>query len=231
MAKVQYGFLRVRKGDIVVDVGAYPGDFTLHSSLLVGDTGKVIAIEPHPRNFAFLKANVVLNNLRNVILINKAVSNYVGKGQLNGIDTGAHLSRLKGIPVEVVTLDKLLYDLGITRVDVVKIDIEGQEKEALEGFQLITGVREIAIETHTKYYLNYVTKYLMERGFKVRFLDNLLLIRNVLKDSVIPCLFLAEFKSRFLASRLLLRYMLGTSDHPIPACRSRATTIVYGIRY
>ena len=54
MAKLQYGFPRISKGDVVIDVGAFPGNFTLHASILTGNLGKVIAVEPHPKNFSLL---------------------------------------------------------------------------------------------------------------------------------------------------------------------------------
>jgi FkbM family methyltransferase len=110
---------------IVIDVGAFPGDFTLHASMLAGNSGKVIAIEPHPKNFSLLKLNVMVNNLKNVFLVNKAVSSYEGKALLVASNADAHLSDSEGIEVETVTLDKLLLNLGVNHADVVKIDVEG----------------------------------------------------------------------------------------------------------
>lgn len=53
-----------RPGDVVIDAGANIGFFTLISSVLVGDFGKVYAIEAHPRVFKYLEGNVVLNKCK-----------------------------------------------------------------------------------------------------------------------------------------------------------------------
>ncbi|MEM0136250.1 MAG: FkbM family methyltransferase, partial [Thermoplasmatales archaeon] len=63
-----------RKGDVVVDVGAGIGDFSILAANAVGENGKVLAIEPSTRNFNLLKKNLVKNNIKNVIIYNYAVS-------------------------------------------------------------------------------------------------------------------------------------------------------------
>jgi len=64
----------VKKGDTVLDIGANIGYYTLIFARLVGDTGKVYAFEPEPRNFEILKKNVETNGYKNVVLVNGAVS-------------------------------------------------------------------------------------------------------------------------------------------------------------
>ena len=63
-----------KEGDIVVDVGAHIGRYTIISSKRIGQSGKVIAIEPHPSNFEMLNRNIKLNGLTNVIPLNYAVN-------------------------------------------------------------------------------------------------------------------------------------------------------------
>ena len=58
------------KGDIVVDVGAYLGRYTLTSSIRVGENGKVIAIEADPSHYEMLNKNLELNKISNVTTIN-----------------------------------------------------------------------------------------------------------------------------------------------------------------
>ncbi len=61
---------RPTKGDIVVDVGAYLGRYTLTSSNLVGENGKVVAIEGDPSHYEMLNKNLKLNKVSNVTAIN-----------------------------------------------------------------------------------------------------------------------------------------------------------------
>ena len=61
---------RPTKGDIVVDVGAYLGRYTLTSSNLVGENGKVVAIEGDPSHYEMLNKNLKLNRTSNVTAIN-----------------------------------------------------------------------------------------------------------------------------------------------------------------
>src|SRR5215216_2460824 len=61
-----------KNGDIVIDVGAHIGPYTLKASKLVGLNGKVVAIEAAPDNFDILNRNIQLNKLTNVIALNYA---------------------------------------------------------------------------------------------------------------------------------------------------------------
>ena len=69
----------VKKGDVVLDIGANIGYYTLIFAELVGEKGKVYAFEPDPTNFDLLRKNVEINGYRNITLIQKAVSNKNGK--------------------------------------------------------------------------------------------------------------------------------------------------------
>ena len=71
--KVYKRFYKLKEGDIVVDVGANVGMFTVKASLSVGDKGKVVSIEPIEENFELLKRNVEFHNLK--IYINKIIKN------------------------------------------------------------------------------------------------------------------------------------------------------------
>lgn len=72
----------VTSGDVVVDVGAHWGYFTLLAASLCGTRGRVFAFEPHPRNLALLSKNVAANGLTNVVVVQKAVSNRAGTAEL-----------------------------------------------------------------------------------------------------------------------------------------------------
>jgi FkbM family methyltransferase len=137
-----YGkFIHINKGDIVVDAGAHFGLFTVMASKIVGDEGKVIAIEPEPENLKILKKNIKLNNLKNVITINKGIWSSkkdlkMNKGQYNRSHTFVedHPEKTsEGLVLQVDTLDDILKELNIKTVDFIKMDIEGSEVEALDG--------------------------------------------------------------------------------------------------
>src|SRR5918994_5160984 len=65
-------YFRPKEGDIVIDIGAHIGLYTIISSKRVGANGKVVAIEAHPGNFEMLNSNIKLNQLTNVIPLNYA---------------------------------------------------------------------------------------------------------------------------------------------------------------
>lgn len=126
--------LKLEQGDYVVDAGAYPGDYSILASRKVGQTGKVIAFEPDPKNREILRKNLEKEGRDNFIIVPKGLWNKNTKLNLENPD-GLH-SNLKGISgqqIEVVKLDDELKKLGIDKINVLKMDIEGSEVEALEG--------------------------------------------------------------------------------------------------
>ncbi|MBN2421491.1 FkbM family methyltransferase [Candidatus Woesearchaeota archaeon] len=119
-----------RKGDIIVDAGAYVGHFAIIAAKLVGDSGKVIVFEPDPFNKIELKKNIKANGIKNIVLIEKGLSNKEGKFNWN---IGGVESQIgKGFfEIKTTTLDKALKNNK--RIDLIKMDIEGAEIDALEG--------------------------------------------------------------------------------------------------
>ncbi len=131
-----YDYQAVPKmGNVVIDIGAYVGMYSIKASKAVGPTGKVIAVEPLPDNFDYLDRNV--EGLANVRIVNVALSNYVGSGKLySSPSTAAHSMtyvREKFVKVRVTTLDELVKDYGLTRVDYIKMDAEGSDLKVLSG--------------------------------------------------------------------------------------------------
>ena len=134
---------QIQKGDIVLDIGANIGYFTLIFANIVGPTGKVFAFEPDPNNFALLKRNIEVNNYKNVILVNKAVSNHNGKIKLYLSETnhGDHMiSNFDGtrssIDIDCIKLDDFFKDYQ-RKIDFIKMDIQGAEFIALQGMSNI----------------------------------------------------------------------------------------------
>jgi FkbM family methyltransferase len=133
------GHYRIKEGDVVIDAGAYLGDFTVYAAKRVGPAGKVVAFEADPYVYHLLLRNIKLNNLTNVIAINKGVWShdtdlaFDSRGISSQIvtDTKNAGSLIKRIPV--VGLDNEMQRIGLPKVDLIKMDIEGAELQAVQG--------------------------------------------------------------------------------------------------
>ncbi len=132
----------LKAGDTVIDCGAYVGEFTLYAARAVGKTGQVIAFEPDPAAFKRLRENIALNELDNVILINKGVWSEDTALEFSGGDQGANFFNQNtankiSYKVPVVSIDSEIERLGIKRIDFIKMDVEGAETEALKGSRVV----------------------------------------------------------------------------------------------
>lgn len=129
----------VKSGDIVLDIGANIGYYTLMFAERVGETGKVFAFEPDPTNFALLQRNIETNGFKNVVLVQKAVSDKTGRTKLHVSEQKRMTNRIhewhdsdNSIEVETIALDDYFKDYE-GKLDFIKMDIEGAESEALRG--------------------------------------------------------------------------------------------------
>jgi FkbM family methyltransferase len=130
----------VQKGMTIVDVGANIGYYTLLAARLVGAEGKVYAFEPDPHNYALLCKSIAANGYKNVVAVQKAVSSQTGTTQLflDKHNLGGHslaetnVNKNTAITVETASLDDFLKEQG-GKVDLVKMDIQGAEMQALMG--------------------------------------------------------------------------------------------------
>lgn len=124
-----------KRGDTVIDVGAYPGIFTVYLSRLVGREGHVIAFEPDEANFDHLEETLAMNSaLHNVTLIKKGLWSTNTNISLKKEGYTSHVTENGvGKLVEVCMLDNELQKIGIKDVNYIKMDIEGSEIEALKG--------------------------------------------------------------------------------------------------
>lgn len=128
----------IKPGDTVLDIGANIGFYAKLLSKKVGSTGKVHCFEPDEKNFLHLKKNT--NGLSNVVLLNKAVGPktetikiYTSK-ELN-VDHRTYKPEEfeKEIEIEAVSIDGYLATLQNAKVDVIKMDIQGFEMQAIKG--------------------------------------------------------------------------------------------------
>lgn len=122
----------------VVDIGAHFGFYSLIAGHTLGAEGRVFSFEPVPENYEILKKNVEANKLKNVILEKKAVSDKAGKAEFNipwasdsaGFYEHPLAETIEKIDVDVTSLDT--YFEG-KKIDLIKMDTEGNEIKVLEG--------------------------------------------------------------------------------------------------
>jgi FkbM family methyltransferase len=141
-----------REGDIIVDVGAGSGWETLLFSRSVGMSGRVISIEAHPRTFRCLSKMCEKNRLENVTLIQAAIGDREGEVQITDSSDHEANSIIKvdsGIRVTGTTLASVFRSLGLSRVDFLKMNIEGAERLALSGMvEMVRKTKNVCIACH-----------------------------------------------------------------------------------
>jgi len=144
----------IHPGDVVMDLGAFTGDYTIYAALRAGPTGKVIAFEPDPISYQMLVRNIAVNKLNNVIAIRKGIWSSDGFLRLSGCCFWAALveSSEKKNSVPVCSLNSAIKDLNSDRVHFLKMDIEGGEIPALQGAgQLLARGTTVAIAAYHKW--------------------------------------------------------------------------------
>jgi FkbM family methyltransferase len=153
---------RLRPGDSIVDVGANIGYYALLGSMLVGRTGRVVAIEASPALCVNLRRNVELNGARNVRVINAAA---LGSRSTVRVYRGTECNRGETTTVQALggefecevdayPLQELLTPDEIQSMRVLKIDVEGAEHSILLAFDALDRLRpdvELIVEMHPQY--------------------------------------------------------------------------------
>lgn len=121
-------------GDVLFDLGANLGHFTLLASHLVGPTGRVVAVEADGALVRFLRRHVEMNSAGNVVIVPAAVG---GRNGLAGFEAGSgsgtgRVASTAALIVPMMTLESLCAEVGAepTRI---KIDVEGSELSVLQG--------------------------------------------------------------------------------------------------
>jgi FkbM family methyltransferase len=144
----------IAEDQVIVDVGANQGIFTLLFSRLVGPGGRVVALEPAPALFAALDENCRINAAGNVTRLPAAAGASRGRGLLRCSRFNRGDNRLTGsangssVPVEVVPLDEIL---PAGPVNLVKIDVQGHELAVVKGMHAIME-RNPAIKVFFEYW-------------------------------------------------------------------------------
>ena len=136
-------FLRAHltQGGVFVDVGANVGTYALVLARDVGAGGTVIAVEPHPVTHARLAFNNSACGYAQTRLVAAAVSDTDGKVSIetDGDNLGAsHIATAAAtahaVKVPALRLQRILQEAGVSKVDALKIDVEGFEDRVLIAF-------------------------------------------------------------------------------------------------
>lgn len=158
----------VRRDMTVVDIGANNGYLTLMLSGLVGENGVVISFEPASAHYINLKRNIELNNFKNIIANNVAISDKVSETPLyySGY-RGATYTQYCSNPddkfslIKTTTIDKYLGDNKL-KVGVIKMDIDGYEVYALRG------MRETIKNNDVKLLIEYSSPHIIKAGCRAK---------------------------------------------------------------
>lgn len=141
-------------GDVFYDIGANVGFFTILGARLVGPRGRVIAFEPVPSCARGVGHNIALNGFDHASIRAEAVGATDGRARLLVVgeaswshlaSTGRHPDVRDEIDVDVVSLDALVGAGTIPPPDVMKIDTEGAELQAIEGARATIAAHRPAI--------------------------------------------------------------------------------------
>lgn len=146
----------ILENDVIIDIGGHVGLFALFASLN-SHKGKIISIEPHPKNFNLLKENINDNNFHNVVVIDKAVTDKNKNLELfvNPSDDSAHSIHGDGeniIQIQGISLSEIMIENGISKCNILKMDCEGAEFEiigSLSDDELLK-IDKICLEYHIK---------------------------------------------------------------------------------
>jgi FkbM family methyltransferase len=149
----------VKEGDTVIDIGANEGAFTCLALRIVGQRGRVIAVEPQPDLRSIIEINCAINNFTNVQIETAALS--PNKTEIMymfpRINSGSssivrsYRWRKRTTMVAGIGFTELMQKYAVTTVDFVKIDVEGYEPEVLESmFECIMAgrIKNIFVDFH-----------------------------------------------------------------------------------
>ncbi len=164
----------LRNGMVCVDIGSNIGYYALLESKIVGKNGKIFAIEPSPENFNYLNNNLKLQNFSNTETHQIAIGNQDGTAKLTVGNKSNHskvITEYQTIPngldvisVPIKKLDTFVQEQNISKIDFVRMDVEGFELNVIEGMKnVLRKLRPmIQVEVHKKFLGAKNTKKLLE---------------------------------------------------------------------
>ncbi|MDI5924037.1 FkbM family methyltransferase [Rhizobium leguminosarum] len=132
----------IRPTDVILDIGANIGLYTVASGLALGGKGKVYSFEPDARSLKLLSENIQLNSLSDKVRVfDYCIGSHNGttsfslssEPSLSGMSDTGRARQFGEVTLPIHTVDWVVAENGLTSVDAIKIDVEGHEPEVLEG--------------------------------------------------------------------------------------------------
>ena len=166
-----------KSGDIVVDIGAGHGGETFALAHMVGPSGTVLSFEASPTTYGRLTTLCRLNGWRQVQTVHAAVAEKSGAMTISEGDSwlSNNIYEPGEVTVAAVTLDEVCSERGIEHIDWLKMNIEGAEKDAIQGMEAMsTHIRHMTVSCHDFLGTDWgrsrvqVTKWLLDHGFTVQ---------------------------------------------------------------
>ena len=226
-----YGNLNITEGDVVLDLGANVGDFTIVASKKAGEKGIVVAVEPNPYYYSLLLENIRINKLQNVIPLNLAITDLEGTVTMDRdhlVESEKIQSSSDLFCAKSTSIDNLLSDLSIPKADIMKMDIEGTEAIAFRNQKFLNHLREFSVEIHSKESFDRLIPYFVDNGFSFetssRTMMHQRLMQSILNHPF--SLFYSEIKMKFKGTRKYLLYLFKRSELLVSDGISSEMTVV-----
>ena len=147
LGDLRFLWTNLKPGSVFLDIGAHHGIYSIVAAKKLGTNGTVVAFEPSSREYRRLRLHLRLNRLHSVraepLALSSATSTRTffqitsGDTTRGGLQPPASSDRVSEISVETTRLDDYVSRFPLQRVDLVKLDVEGGEREVLEGASLI----------------------------------------------------------------------------------------------
>jgi FkbM family methyltransferase len=127
----------VKQGDIVLDIGANFGYYSVLMSKIVGNQGRVLAFEPTQLYGKVLKQNIEINKIENVTVFDYGLSDKETEAEIGIEENSATLHWVEEPigkeKISLKRLDSIIDSLQLNKIDFIKIDVDGHEPAFLQG--------------------------------------------------------------------------------------------------